>query len=77
MLRKRAHTTEQSVIRLSEKVKKLTQDQGEALDQNFQSDLLVDNQEKVKNAYSHGSKVTQCSAHTGQHWSGMTTSQMN
>ena len=61
MLRKRAHTTEQSVIRLCEEVTKFIQDRGEALDQNFQSDLLeimVDNQEKVKSAYPHGSKVT-------------------
>ena len=60
-LRKRAHTAKQSVIRVCEEVTKFIQDRGEALDQNFQSHLLeimVDNQEKVKSAYPHGSKVT-------------------
>ena len=36
-LRKRAHNAEQTVTKLREKIRKLTEDQGEVLDQTFQS----------------------------------------
>ena len=57
-LRTRAHAAEQMVAKLREKILKLTQDQGETLDDDFQSGLLGimrQNKDKINSAYSEGS----------------------
>ena len=56
-LRKRAHNAEQTVTKLREIIRKLTQDQGEVLDQSFNSDLLhimEENSDEIKKVYPEG-----------------------
>ena len=57
-LKKRVHAAEASVKRLKEKIKKLTEDHGETIDNELHSDLLSimqSNNEDVKKAYPEGS----------------------
>ena len=57
-LRRRAHNAEQTVTKLREKVRKLTEEQGEVLDQTFQQDLfhiMQENSDNIKKAYPEGS----------------------
>lgn len=57
-LRKRARNAEQTVVKLREKIRTLTQEQGEVLDESFNSDLLhimQENSDDVKRTYPKGS----------------------
>ena len=57
-LKKRVHIAEQTVLRLQQKIERITQEEGEHLDELFQNDLISimnDNNDKIKMAYPEGS----------------------
>ena len=57
-LKKRARIAEQTVLTLQEKIRRLTENSGEMLDENLHSDMIAimkENSEKVKSAYPEGS----------------------
>ena len=57
-LKKRVHIAEQTVLRLQQKIERITREEGEHLDELFQNDLISimnDNNDKIKMAYPEGS----------------------
>ena len=60
-LKKRARAAECAVEKLQERVRRVTQEQGETLETTLQSDMLAimeENTDKIKSAYSEGSFAT-------------------
>ena len=57
-LKKRVHIAEQTVLRLQQKIERITREEGEHLDELFQNDLISimnENNDKIKMAYPEGS----------------------
>ena len=56
-LKKKARTALQAVVKLHEKVRNLSHNQGEVLDKNMEIDLITimhDNAEKINSTYAEG-----------------------
>ena len=57
-LQKRAYTAEQTVLKLCDKIRKMTQEQGEVIDGSLHSDLvgiMNESSDEIKKAYPEGS----------------------